>query len=65
MNKSKTKLAPHVRGDFLYPKKAKTKIPKRAPDYAQIASDLNRTFLSKGFTVDQAFELTAIVLSKA
>jgi hypothetical protein len=47
-------------------KKTKTKTPhKRAPNYAQIAKDLRESFLLKGFTTDQAYQLTLLVLSKS
>ena len=41
----------------------KPEVPKD-PDYAQIASDLRDSFLRKSFTTEQAFTLTALILSK-
>jgi hypothetical protein len=47
-------------------RKAKDKTAKVAkkPDYAQVASELRDSFLRKGFTSDQAFKLTLLVMCK-
>lgn len=45
-------------------KKAKSKTPEVAKvDYAQVAADLRDSFLKKGFTSDQAFQLTRLMFS--
>jgi hypothetical protein len=50
-------------------KKAKSKTPEVAqepePDFAQRASELRDSFLNQGFTSEQAFQLTMLVLSKS
>ena len=47
-------------------KKAKNKTAKvPQTDYAQIASDLRDSFLRKGFTSDQAFQLALLILFKS